>query len=1308
VTDPRVGRILTGDERAARMANETAATIRGEGLRSAFTISKEHILTAWHCVRDVPGPDLLWFRLQDADVLAGRRYQYLPVRVLEQDEAFDVAVLELDRSRLSEIGLLESEAESLMAGSVIPLGTDVSKDERVSVMGFPVTSPSANGDTLGARVDAVTQPIGDATALKLFVDEFSTSAPADPRGLSGGPILKLRGVGLEVAVGIVRSFPVGKPGGASIGGGLFATRVEDVAGRLPHVGAALSVAPSARTVKHPVGQLIGDLDGPLALGVHKAIDVGATDLPELPEYVPRAHDARLQQIVEDVGQASKMVVLVGESSTGKTRALWEALLQLPPQWRLWRPVDARALNVHLSAGDISPRTVLWLDDAHNYLDRQLSDLAEDNAARLRERVSEGEGPVLVLATLWPVNWQQLTAEPLVGQGARAQATKLLENTTYIQVPSFFEGDGLATINAAAGRDPRISLALQHATPGRITQYLAGALKLRERYATAPAEGRAVIEAAMDARRLGHENRLPEAFLVDAAAGYISDETWYQLIDGWPAQVLRGLCADWRGLPGPLARIRPRPGEPASNGQFYRLADVLEEEGARKRHHIAPPGQFWIAAAHHSGRDDLEMIGSAAESRGRYRDAATLYLRAAAAGHTSGLESLAKRRQHAGDQAESEQLLRLAADFGSASAAEDLVELRERAGAYAEAEWLAARTAEAGSTGALVKLMESREAAGKYADAERLAVLAGEAGWQGAPRKLMEFRERAGAHAEAEELAVRADSTGTPAKLMGRAEWKRGGTGAELSAFRTGGSALVGLMRLREAAGMYADAERIAIQTGSTSALVKLMELREVAGKHDDAERLATQAAAAGDIDGLEILAVMRQAPAGKLSPGGDPRRRPQPFVVGVIPAAAERIYRLAAAAGSVRAQRIIAVLEERAGNHADAERLALQAAEKGNYIALNELILLREKRKENPDAERLAVLAADVGDTAPLLRLMKRREQEGKHANAERLALQINDISDSIAESKRISGQATGNALVVLAELREQAGDPAGAERLLRLAANSGRAGPLVTLMEFQERKGEHAEAERLANQATEAGWPNALLELAELREKRGEHREAERLAAKAVDAGLLSALIVLAELLEKRGEHSEAERLAAKAARAGNTSELVKLARARERAGKYAQGERLAAAAGASAAPLIGEMAAQRERVGKHAEAERLAVEAAAAGWAWALFDLVEAWEHDGKHIEADRLAIRTIDVSSFTEGLKRLTALREQVGDYSGAERLYRIAIDTGLVQYLPSLARLWKMAGDEVGAEQLLRFGLDANGAIASAWCIQDINP
>ena len=226
------------------MADETADSIDPERLRSAFVISANHMLTAWHCVRSAARHGhRLWFRLRVANSAAGPGYADLPVAVLEQDQAFDVAVLAIDGSRLGEAGLSADEAARLLARSVIRLGVDVSLHEPVRLMGFPANAPSAgNSDTLSASVVDLALPVAAVTGMKLEGLSFAAVDPVNPRGLSGGPVLKSGSGGTEWAVGVVRLVPKGRSEHSehrALGGSLIATRIEDVASSLPQVAAAL-------------------------------------------------------------------------------------------------------------------------------------------------------------------------------------------------------------------------------------------------------------------------------------------------------------------------------------------------------------------------------------------------------------------------------------------------------------------------------------------------------------------------------------------------------------------------------------------------------------------------------------------------------------------------------------------------------------------------------------------------------------------------------------------------------------------------------------------------------------------------------------------------------------------------------------------------------------------------------------------------------------------------------------------------------------------------------------------------------------
>src|SRR5207302_5422835 len=114
-----------------------------------------------------------------------------------------------------------------------------------------------------------------------------------------------------------------------------------------------------------VGRPVAEFMDPLELEVHPAIDAGAAaaGLPRLPAYVTRDHDERLREVIQRaIAGRSAIAVLVGGSSTGKTRACWEAVQTLPTDWRLWHPINPGPAEAAAEAlGAIGPRTVVWLN-----------------------------------------------------------------------------------------------------------------------------------------------------------------------------------------------------------------------------------------------------------------------------------------------------------------------------------------------------------------------------------------------------------------------------------------------------------------------------------------------------------------------------------------------------------------------------------------------------------------------------------------------------------------------------------------------------------------------------------------------------------------------------------------------------------------------------------------------------------------------------------------------------------------------------------------------------------------------------------
>jgi hypothetical protein len=158
---------------------------------------------------------------------------------------------------------------------------------------------------------------------------------------------------------------------------------------------------------------------------------------------------------------------VGGSSTGKTRACWEAVRSMPDRWWLWHPIDPTRPDATARAlGDVHPYTVVWLNEAQHYLLTADHALSERVAAGLRTLLNDASrGPILVLATIWPQYWAALTVPP--GGGGRdpyTQARQLLVGTD-IAIPDAFTDQEVKALRAAASSDPRLRHAVDHAATG---------------------------------------------------------------------------------------------------------------------------------------------------------------------------------------------------------------------------------------------------------------------------------------------------------------------------------------------------------------------------------------------------------------------------------------------------------------------------------------------------------------------------------------------------------------------------------------------------------------------------------------------------------------------------------------------------------------------------------------------------------------------------------------------------------------------------------------------------------------------------
>jgi TPR repeat protein/transcriptional regulator with XRE-family HTH domain len=728
-----------------------------------------------------------------------------------------------------------------------------------------------------------------------------------------------------------------------------------------------------------IGRPITEFD-PHDLEVHPAIDVvPALSEPKsmqarrLPGYVRRNHDGELKALVKAAADGqSGMVVLVGPSSTGKTRACWEAIQPLASHgWRLWHPFDPTRAEAALNdLKCVGPRTVVWLNETQHYIGAGQG-VGEHIAATLRSLLLNRQaGPILILGTLWNNYATEYTALPASGKPDLYPQTRELLAGRLISVPDNFDTVAIrdARILASAG-DPQLAQALNQAQDGRLTQYLAGAPALSERYRMAAPAVRALIQAAMDGRRFGVGNHIAGNFLAHAAEDYLTDPEYLTLRDNW---LYEAFCESNRPVHGNLAPLAPvrirgasyrhqlhQTGNIASSK--YRLADSLEQLGRLERNQFCPPVSFW-EAAHEYLTDSVELanLAVAAHDRHRLYWAHRLTRRVEEHGDASALIELADMwmEEHL-ELAES--LYRRSAEMGNARAMSSVGYLREDAGDRDEAKEWYRKASEAGDGEASYRLAEICENLGDAEKAERLyrqALDLGDTEALGSLGRIVS--ERGGDEVEAISLFTRSillmvrqaarATIGRLDRVTGVQDSSIGPWGSEKRVTNQ----IVEIEEKGDAGDLkgFIDAVADASRNGDTYGTM-CHYLLFTSEDGDEAERMLERAGRDGNTYALIELANKREK-AGKLKE-------------------AEALYRALIGSGNDAPLALLANLMKKAGNLKEAESLYWRAIEAGNTYALCRLSELKEYTGDHAGAVEIALQAANAGDTGAVRALSKER-----------------------------------------------------------------------------------------------------------------------------------------------------------------------------------------------------------------------------------------------------------------------------------------------------------------------------------------------
>jgi hypothetical protein len=366
---------------------------------------------------------------------------------------------------------------------------------------------------------------------------------------------------------------------------------------------------------------------PRELGVHPAISVAGAH-GELPAYIPRDFDEKLRDLIARGADRGCFVLLVGGSSWGKTRSLYEAVSDVVPDWWLIQP--AKTQEIHDLCAAPTERTVLWLDEFNRYLGTDPPLLKAHMVALVRTT------RMIVVGTLWPEDYFTRKRLPVDGGNPHAEDRLLLDFADVIPVLDTFTPNERNRAREKATEDRRIEIALSVSDAG-ITQVLAAGPDLVLLWKQAGPYGRAMISAAADARRLGVQSPLPEEVLTDAMADYLTPAQRSAPIETWRDEAL-GLAT--RRLHGEVSALIPIAREQVGSADGYVVADYLTQHIGSERRAQCPPHSLWRAVVTYvSDSDDLRRLAGTSLARMRYQYAEQALWRLVSDGDGAALTQL---------------------------------------------------------------------------------------------------------------------------------------------------------------------------------------------------------------------------------------------------------------------------------------------------------------------------------------------------------------------------------------------------------------------------------------------------------------------------------------------------------------------------------------------------------------------------------------------------------------------------------------------------------------------------------------------
>jgi tetratricopeptide (TPR) repeat protein len=357
---------------------------------------------------------------------------------------------------------------------------------------------------------------------------------------------------------------------------------------------------------------VRDVTDPVVLGAHPAGTRAsgpqqAAAMSGPTPYIPRDVDEELRGAVHREG----LIVVVGESTAGKSRAAFEAMRSQAPDHLLAVPSGRESLAAVTTRLSESRRSILWLDDLERFLGP--GGLTPAMVTSLTTRTGHS---TVIVATMRTSEYERFTSRaepPLDDQGRSAwrASRDVLRSARIIIMRRLWSPAELAGATTFTD-DSRIARALQQAKTFGIAETLAAAPELLRDWRNAWAPGShpraaALIAAAVDCRRAGLDDPVPRDLLLDLHHHYLLAHGGHMLR---PEPVDEAWAWALRPVHGASSLLIPA--GPSDEDQRYLAFDYLIDQPG----HGPIPPETWNLLVARADRSQVSRIASEAFLRVR--------------------------------------------------------------------------------------------------------------------------------------------------------------------------------------------------------------------------------------------------------------------------------------------------------------------------------------------------------------------------------------------------------------------------------------------------------------------------------------------------------------------------------------------------------------------------------------------------------------------------------------------------------------------------------------------------------------------